>query len=164
MPRNSSRPVLDQDHAAFIQGPVSIIVCSRNEALVPDVVRALACRVSRDRRRITVLVESDRARAALDDIVENGHVAVVFSQPSTHRTIQVKGRDATLAPVPRPARGWIAHHLRSWSEDLMAIGHSAEFARAVHGTGEGELSAIVFTAEAAFMQTPGPGAGSNLVR
>lgn len=164
MARSGSRSVLDDEHAAFIQGPVSIIVCSRNADLATDVVRALACRVSRDRRRITLLVESERARATLEDIVDNGQVAVVFSQPSTHRTIQVKGRDAALAPLPRQARAWIAQHLRTWSEDLIAIGHSAEFARAVHGTGEGGLSTVVFTAESAFMQTPGPGAGSDLVR
>lgn len=84
---------LDAVHAAFIQGPVSVIVASRNAELVPDVVRGCGCRVARDRRQVTVLIEPGRASSLLDDIATNGLVAVVFSQPSTHRT---------EPPPPRP--------------------------------------------------------------
>ena len=49
--RRRTPPVLDEDHAAFIQGGVSVVVASRNADLVPDVVRGCGCRVSRDRRQ-----------------------------------------------------------------------------------------------------------------
>ena len=74
---------LEADQAAFIQGPMSVIVASRNAELVADAVRGCGCRVSRDRRQVTVLVESDRASSLLEDVAANGMIAVVFSQPST---------------------------------------------------------------------------------
>jgi len=155
-------PPLDADHAAFIQGGVSVIVATRNAEQVADVVRGCGCRVSRDRRRVTVLVEPSRAGTLLDDIAANGMIAVVFSQPSTHRTIQLKGRDARVVKVNAADRAIAARHLRDWSEDLCRIGYTPEFANAVRGAAP-RLAAIAFTPSAAFQQTPGPGAGQPIV-
>ena len=154
-------PPLDADNAAFIQGGVSVIVATRNSECVPDVVRGCGCRVSRDRRRITVLVEPGRADTLLGDIAANGMIAVVFSQPSTHRTIQLKGSDARIVKVTAADRAIAARHLRDWSEDLCRIGYTPEFANAVRGDVP-RLAAIAFTPSAAFQQTPGPGAGKPL--
>jgi hypothetical protein len=152
---------LDAVHAAFIQGPVSVIVASRNAGLVPDVVRGCGCRVSRDRRQVTVLIEPGRTSSLLDDIAANGLIAVVFSQPSTHRTIQLKGTDARIVAVTAADRAAASRHREAWSSDLAGIGYSLEFATALHG-GAGALTAIRFTPAAAFQQTPGPGAGRPL--
>jgi hypothetical protein len=152
---------LDAGHAAFIQGPVSVIVASRNAELVADVVRGCGCRVSRDRRQLTVLVEPGRASTLLDDVATNGMIAVVFSQPSTHQTIQLKGTDARVVRVTAADRAAARQHLRDWSADLGRIGFDAPFSAALHG-GTGELAAIRFTPTAAFQQTPGPAAGQPL--
>jgi len=153
--------VLDAAAAAFIQGPVSVIVASRNAELVADLVRGCGCRVSRDRRLVTVLVEPGRASTLLDDVTANGMIAVVFSQPSTHETIQLKGTDARVVRVTAADRAAARQHRRVWSKDLERIGFGAEFAAALHG-GTGELAAIRFTPTAAFQQTPGPAAGQPL--
>ena len=155
-------PPLDADNAAFIQGGVSVIVATRNAEYVADVVRGCGCRVSRDRRRVTVLVEPSRADTLLEDIAANGMIAVVFSQPSTHRTIQLKGSDARIVKVTAADRTIAARHLQDWSEDLCRIGYTPEFANAVRGAAP-RLAAIAFTPSAAFQQTPGPGAGKSLV-
>ena len=154
-------PPLDADNAAFIQGGVSVIVATRNAEYVADVVRGCGCRVSRDRRRVTVLVEPSRADTLLEDIAANGMIAVVFSQPSTHRTIQLKGSDARIVKVTAADRAIAARHLQDWSEDLCRIGYTPEFASAVRGVAP-RLAAIAFTPSAAFQQTPGPGAGKPL--
>jgi hypothetical protein len=160
-PNQSS--LLDADHAAFIQGGVSVIVASRNAQFVADVVRGCGCRVSRDRRQVTVLVEPSRAGTLLDDVVANGMVAVVFSQPSTHRTIQLKGTDAQIVKLTSADRAVAARHLAAWIEELSSIGYAKEFAGALRGRAE-HLAAIRFTPSAAFQQTPGPGAGQRLAR
>jgi hypothetical protein len=154
-------PPLDVGHAAFIQGGVSVVVASRNADLVADVVRGCGCRVSRNRREVTVLVEPSRAGTLLDDIAANGMIAVVFSQPSTHRTIQLKGSDARVVAVAAADRAVAARHLRAWTDDLCRIGYRADFADAVRGRPE-RIVAIRFTPTAAFQQTPGPGAGQRL--
>jgi hypothetical protein len=140
---------------------MSVIVASRNAELVADVVRGCGCRVSRDRRQVTVLVDSDRASSLREDIAANGMIAVVFSQPSTHQTIQLKGIDARVVRVTAADRAAARRHLHDWSADLARIGFDAPFAAALHG-GTGELTAIRFTPTAAFQQTPGPGAGQPL--
>ena len=154
-------PVLDVAAAAFIEGPVSVIVATRSADLVADVVRGCGCRVSRNRRQVTVLVEPGRASTLLDDIAANGMIAVVFSRPSTHETIQLKGTDARVLHVSAADRDAVRRHLRDWSLDLERIGFAQPFAAVLHG-GDGELAAIRFTPSAAFQQTPGPGAGRPL--
>ena len=153
---------LDESHAAFIQGGVTVVVCSRNADLMPDVVRGCGCRVSRDRRRVTVLVEPERAGTVLADIAATGMIAVVFSQPSTHLTIQLKGTDAKLVRVTPAERAVADRHLQAWVDELCLIGYTPDFARAVRGRAEQGLAAIAFTPTAAFQQTPGPGAGQPL--
>ena len=160
--RRRPPPVLDEDHAAFIQSGVSVVVATRNAALVPDAVRGCGCRVSRDRRSVTVLVESLRIGSVIADIEVNGLIAVVFSQPSTHRTIQLKGTDARVVRVSPRDRDLVEQHLTAWVDELTAIGYRPEFARAVHGEVPDAMVALVFTPTAAFQQTPGPGAGDRL--
>ena len=157
-----SPALIDADHAAFIQGGVSVIVASRNPSLVADVVRGCGCRVSRDRRRVTVLVEPGRASELLEDIRLTGTIAVVFSQPSTHRTIQLKGSDARAVRATGADRAAAQRHLQDWADDMRSIGYAPEFSRAVRGAAGPGLTAITFTPTAAFQQTPGPAAGQRL--
>ncbi len=154
---------LDADHATFIQGAVSVVVSTRNAQHVPDVVRGCGCRVSRDRRCVTVLVDPARAGSVLDDITANGLIAVVFSQPSTHRTIQLKGSDARITRVTGADRGIAQRHLQAWVQDLQLAGYAADFASAVRGEAP-DLVAITFTLASAFLQTPGPAAGQRLAQ
>jgi hypothetical protein len=155
------RSLLAAEHAAFIQGGVSVVVSTRDEALVPDVTRGSGCRVSRDRRRVTVLVDFARAGSVVENVQANGHVAVVFSQPSTHRTLQLKGTDATVArAAPADLRAARRPH-PAWVGEMEQLGYGTDFGRAVHGEGT-DLAAITFSVAAAFEQTPGPAAGRRL--
>ena len=88
------KSVVDAAQAAFMQGGVSISAASCGARPFPSVCRALACSVSEDRRLLTVVVARSCAQELLDDVGHSGRIAVVFSQPSTHRTIQVKGDHA----------------------------------------------------------------------
>jgi len=155
---------LDPQDARFIQGGVSVVIASRNAELVPDVVRGCGCRVSRDRRSVTVLVDRIRAEGLLADLDANGRIAAVFSQPSTHQTIQLKGSDAVVTATGRRDRALLATQRDAWIDDLRRIGYSREFAEALCGPVPRALAAIAFTPAAAFQQTPGPAAGQPLGR
>ena len=154
---------LDEELAAFIQSGVSIVVAGRNDDMVGDVIRGCGCRVSADRRRVTVLVDPIRSDALLDDITSNGMIAVVFSRPSTHRSIQLKGTDARRARVTAADQAAIDRSLAAWVAELVSIGYTAEFAAAVRGRPEWPV-ALTFTPTAGFQQTPGPDAGTRLPR
>ena len=98
----------------------------------------------------------------LENIRVNGTVAVVFSQPSTHRTIQLKGIDACIVPVTAADRRSADQHLRDWVADIVSVGFGSSFANAVRGQPGNNLAAIRFTPTSAFEQTPGPAAGHAL--
>jgi len=157
-----SPPVLDEEHAGFIQGGVSVVVATRDAELVPGVTRGCACRVSPDRRRVTVLLEPECAGQVLADIEANGLIAVVFSQPSTHRTIQLKGTDARRTRATIADRQIAARHVEAWVRELTSIGYSSGLARAIHGVADRGLAAVTFTPTAALQQTPAPDAGDTL--
>lgn len=164
MKAGADAAALDAAQASFIQGGVSVILASRNAGLVADAIRGCGCRVSRDRRRVIVLVDRQRAEPLVADVTANGQIAVVFSQPSTHRTIQLKGTDASVVR-PKPSdRALVASHREDWVDELCGIGYSREFAKAFWGRLPEALVAISFTPTAAFEQTPGPAAGQPLAR
>jgi hypothetical protein len=166
MNRGGTKPPspLDAALAGFIQGGVSVVIASSNAALEPDVVRGCGCRVSRDLHRVTVLFDKSRDGHILDNFAANGRIAVVFTQPSTHRTIQLKGTDAGLVRIGSPDRLVAQAHREMWIQELGLVGYTREFSAAVWGPQPETLAAIAFTPTAAFQQTPGPTAGQALAR
>jgi hypothetical protein len=158
----ANAPLLDEAHAAFIQRRVAINVGGRDADNVPALVRALGCRVSPDRRRVTVFLSVPRSRTLLDDIRDNGRIAVVMSRPSTHQTIQLKGTDAATAPLEDGDRALMAAYQDSFVQELIELGYLETFARAVVSGQSDEIVAVTFTPVEAFVQTPGPGAGQRL--
>jgi hypothetical protein len=162
--RRQAATPLDVEHATFIQGGVSVVIASSDASLDPDVARGCGCRVSRDRRRVTVLLDDRRGERVLADFQSNGRIAVVFSRPSTHQTIQLKGTDASLVRPTAADRAIVAAHREMWVRELCQIGYLSAFAGAVWGQLPESLAAISFTPTAAFQQTPGPAAGQELRR
>lgn len=158
----SDTALLDETHAAFIQHGVAITVGARDADNVATLTRALGCRVSADRRMVTVFVSVARAQSLLDDVRANGAIAVVITRPSTHQTIQLKGTDAVISPIEDGDRATIAACVESFVEDITGIGYREDFARIVLSGIDEEVIAVTFTPTAAFAQTPGPGAGARL--
>jgi hypothetical protein len=90
-------------------------------------------------------------------------VAVVFSEPSTHRTVQVKGIDAEVAPCGPDDAGLAQQYLRGFVDEISQLGFAADVAQTMLSYGDG-LMAVHFSIDAAFEQTPGPSAGEALTR
>jgi hypothetical protein len=155
-------PLLDPAHAAFIQSGVSIVAASRDRENNPMLARAIACRVSPDRQRVTVFLSRRQAGLLLADVGANRVLAVVFSQPSTHRTIQLKSVDAAEVPLAAGDVERMAEHARLVADDLKRLGHGDELLSAYFSYAIEDVVAVAFTPSAAFTQTPGPGAGARL--
>jgi hypothetical protein len=153
---------LDPAHAAFIQSGVSIVAASRDRDNNPMLVRAVACRVSPDRQRVTVFLSRRQAGTLLADVGSSRVLAVVFSQPSTHRTIQLKSVDAVEVPLAAGDVERMAEHARLVVADLKRLGYGDEVLRAYFSYTVEDVAAVAFTPSAAFTQTPGPGAGARL--
>lgn len=152
----------DPDHLRFMAGGVSINVASSDGGRVPSLCRAVGCRVEEGGRRIQVFLPGPAARHLLEDIRRTRAIAVVFSDPLTHRTVQVKGRDADVAPLAAGDLEAVEAYRSAFVERLKSIGFQEPFVRALLGGRGDELAAVTFTPQAAFNQTPGVQAGAPL--
>jgi hypothetical protein len=153
---------LTDDHVRFITGRISITAASRDARRVPSVVRAAACRVSADRRRVTLLLATQQSQQVLADIAATGAIAVVFSEPSTHRTLQFKGRDAARCAVLPDDLALACAHNEAFADEIVPLGYPRALALTVHSVPGDELTAVSFTVDAIFEQTPGPKAGARV--
>ena len=155
-------PLIDEDHAALIESAVSIIAASSDAANVPSLARSIGCKVSADRRNVTIFMVVSSARRLLDDVSLSGRIAVVFSEVLSHRTIQLKGTDAAMVPVVPADRRLVEAYADAMVRVIGSVGHPEDLARAMLACPAGELVAVAFTPMAAFLQTPGPRAGTPL--
>lgn len=141
---------------------VSVIVASRDARLQPSVMRAVGSHIEAGGRTITVYLARSQSRQLVQDVAANGHIAVVFSSPSTHRTVQVKATRAVLrnaGPADEPV---LARYLASMEQEIERVGFPPPMTRAMLAHRLEDLVAIRFEPEQAFDQTPGPKAGSPL--
>jgi hypothetical protein len=153
---------LPADVAEFIQSGLSITVAGRDDRLVPSIAKGVGCRVSADGRQVTVLVFAPAAETVMRDIAQNRRIAVVFSLPSSNRTVQLKGHDATPVPAPASDVALARRHLALFAADLAPLGWDHRFVEAGFWHDPSQLMAVRFTPDGAFAQTPGPGAGQAL--
>ena len=65
---------------------------------------AAAALLEPDGRSLTVYLPGATAATAFANLRENGEIAVVLSQPLTHRTVQLKGRVETIRPARESER------------------------------------------------------------
>lgn len=150
--------MLDSKHAAFISKGVSIIVASRDAANRPVVCRGCGCDVLED-GRLRMFVDSACGRPLLDSVAVSHAVASVFSEPSTHKTIQFKGTDAAVV-APEDDCSELLHAYRdAFGAALRSLGYADSMAGGLTNFDPHRIRAVVFTPTAAFDQTPGPGAG-----
>jgi len=162
----SAHPVLiDDELKAFLEGPVSVLVGTRDSRLVPEITRAWGPWVSEDRQRVSLCVPVATSRKTLDNVEGNGVVAVAFSLPTNYKTIQLKGRRATAAEPDATDLSAVERHRDAFAAVNEPLGQPRERVEAF-GRAEIETSAvlvkIIFVPEQIFDQTPGPGAGRSL--
>lgn len=159
----NTTPLIDTSHAAFITRGISISVSSCGADLMPSVARGIGCRVSTDRQSVTVLVSKSQAADVLEHVRARGVVAVAFSEPATHRTIQLKGVDASVQDATADDVLQAALYCDSFTHELSHLGFDAQLVRTLLNCAPHDMTRITFTPNAAFSQTPGPNAGQALL-
>jgi len=155
MTTDTDTVLLDAARAAFLTHHVSILVGSCDARCAPTVVRAFGCRVAPD-------LAVAHATAVLADLRAGGGIAAVFSRPTTHETVQLKGTGAHLDALAAGDRELMRDYARSFAEEIGVVGFDAGFRRAIMAGVEDEAVAVTFVPTAAFEQTPGPAAGQPL--
>lgn len=154
--------LLSAEYIALVDRGVSTIVASRDAQLRPSVMRAVGARISTNGQRITVFLRRSQSRQLLADIATTGHIAVVFSDPPSHRTVQVKATAAVqraVQPADEPA---LQSYLSAMQHAVAQVGYGPRYTAAMLNAPRDDLVAVEFLPEAAFDQTPGPHAGEPL--
>jgi hypothetical protein len=162
----NAHPVLiDDELKAFLEGPVSVLVGTRDSRLIPEITRAWGPSVSDDGQRISLCVPLATSRKTLDNIESNGQIAVAFSLPTSYRTFQLKGLRATAAEPDTADLAIVERHRDAFAMVNEPLGQPRQrveaFWRAEIET-SAALVKITFVPEQIFDQTPGPGAGRRL--
>ena len=153
---------LSEEQAAFICSGLSITASSRDGRFIPSISRVLACAVNDSRNQLRIVVVKSQALQLLLDIKASTEIAVVFSQPSSHKTLQIKGKNTHQSDIQDGDIVLIDQCIRGFADNLASIGYPREFAHAFHHYSPDDVAAISFTPVALFEQSPGPDAGKAL--
>jgi hypothetical protein len=152
---------LSDELVEFIESGLSASVGTRDANLRPECLRAMGASVGSDRQSISVYLNQALAGRTLENIADNGSIAVVFSRPLDHRSLQIKGRVIGTRPANAADRALQERYLAGFVEQLYCV----NFPRAVSRRIRLWPSVVVtFGADELFAQTPGPGAGARVER
>ncbi|MBP1771905.1 MAG: hypothetical protein H6P99_1068 [Holophagaceae bacterium] len=153
---------LDPELVRFMTGGLSINTGSGSAEGLPSQCRAFGVRVD-PTGRVTVFLAGAQAADLLRDAARSRALAVVFSDPPTHRTIQLKGRDARVEPLRPGDLAEVRAYREAFTRRLVPLGFTAPLVLALLDCPDDDLMALTFTPEAAFDQTPGAHAGAPLL-
>jgi len=157
-----SQPLINDDLAAFIASSMSITLASRSLDNMPSATRAKGCVLLRgDPYRLRVFVSASQARQVVADIKSTAAISITFSDPESHRTVQLKGFDAKVCDLHPSERNLIDEYVTAFSSRVEPLGFSAAYVRAFFASPPDEV-ALEFSPTEAFQQTPGPNAGARL--
>jgi hypothetical protein len=159
----TTTPLLDEELAAFMQQDgISLTLGSCSADLQPSVGRAAGCRVSTDRSTVHIFASQVQLAPVLAHVRETGRIAAVFSSPSTHRTLQLKGRDARIAPFAPEDMPIVRRYRETFIAGLEPLGYPRALIRTLLAFPDEDLVMLSFTPLEAYSQTPGPNAGRAL--
>ncbi len=147
--------------ALMVKG-VSVIVSAAGLDLRPSLMRAMGSAVEPDGSCITVYLSRSQSVQLLQDISSTARMALVFTQPHSHRALQLKGTLRSIRAAEPADRSVLERYWASMEQELGLIGYSAQFAHAMFSCDLDDLVAVRFTPLQAFDQTPGPHAGTAL--
>jgi hypothetical protein len=155
------RAMLSDELVTFIESGVSIVVGVVGPAGRALGGRALAARVMQD-ATIRVIYPEEGNAAIAASAQSGGPIAVTFSAPLSHRTLQIKGLSSRTENLEPEDLASVRQQGDAFAAILVAVGHSPAFVQAFSDYLSSALLVLSFPAEEAFEQTPGPGAGRSL--
>jgi hypothetical protein len=151
--------VLSEEVAAFLRGGVAIVVATRDALLRPEIARGWGLEVGPDGSTVTLCVGLAPGSPTRANLEQNGAVAITCSQPSTYRTVQLKGTAVELGEPDEQRLAGVGRHLAAFVEEVWRVGVSREGAERLL---EPDLVQATVAVRDVFDQTPGANAGARL--
>ncbi len=152
---------LSDQIVAFIESGGSIVMGVAGPGGQARPGRALAARVIRD--GTIRLIYPEEGNAAITASAQlGGPIAVTFSAPVSHRTVQIKGFFSRTEALEAEDEDCLRRQTDAFALTLAAVGEPPRFVQAFCDYRLSPLRVLSFQAQEAFEQTPGPGAGRSL--
>ena len=153
---------LSKAQGAFVTSGLAIVVSSANDRLVPSSCNAMACDLNRNESSIRVFLPRNQLGELLRDVEKKGVLAVAFSDPLTHKTIQIKATDARLSELREGDLNVLLEARKRFDEKLLSLGVCENYTSALFDLNPDGIAVISFSPHALFEQSPGPDAGKAL--
>jgi hypothetical protein len=153
--------VLTQELAEFCESGVSVVIAASTADGMPIAGRGKACRITPDGTMRIFLPEPGNT-ALLAAFSAGSPIAVTFSAPRNHRSIQVKGSQVRPVGLDAGDLDLVARQVKDFENDLVFVNYPLRFSATYTAYHPEEIVAIEFSPKDAFVQTPGPGAGEVL--
>ena len=158
-----SLPVLPPEMLALMRRGVSVLVGSRDDQMRPSLMRAVGSKVSADGTTVTVYLSRRQAGPLLQGLAGGAPLSVVFSEPTQHRTVQLKAsRASAVRDAGEQDLQALERYRAAMDYELEQIGISRALTGAMLAFRLDDLAAVDLVPEQAFDQTPGPQAGRAL--
>ncbi len=159
--RTAGRVLLPDEVLEFIQSGVSVIVGVVGPDGRAQAGRALATRVVPG-GAIRLMYPTDGNAAITTAAQTGGPIAVTFSAPLSHRTIQLKSGSSRAEALEPEDRISVERQIDAFAAVLRAIGFPPPFVKSFCDNRSKHIGVLSLVPQAAFEQTPGPGAGREL--
>jgi hypothetical protein len=150
---------LRADLVEFFESGVSILVGTRDAALRPACARGAGARARAADCVVTVYLPQAASAQTVANVLSNGRIAVTFSRPLTHYSIQLKGTCSGPRESSEEDRAVQQRYRAAYAEQLHAVGLPRATAARLAWWPSVALDIVV---EDLFVQTPGPNAGRRL--
>jgi hypothetical protein len=95
-------------------------------------------------------------------VAATARIAVVFSEPLSHRTVQVKAREAELRAATEDDMPLLRRYRVSMEHEVGCLGYDGHVIQTMLSFRLDDVVAIRFSPVEALDQTPGPKAGTAL--
>jgi hypothetical protein len=138
---------------------VGVLVATRSEDLKPAITRGWGPVFDESTGRLELAVTAPQGSATLDNLASIGAIAVTASQPSTYRTMQMKGVVDRIDAPTQAHEERVSAHVEQFIAEVALLGVDPDRARNLF---LGDLLIVGFTVTGLFDQTPRSGAGSKL--
>lgn len=155
------RVALSDEVVSFIESGVSIVAAVVGPVGRAQTGRALAARVLPD-ATIRIIFADEGNESVAASAQTGGPIAVTFSAPMSHKTLQIKGYSSSFDEVDPADEVIVERQCDAFAGVLRATGHPPAFVQAFLDYRHSKQWVVSFPAHEAYEQTPGPGAGRTL--
>lgn len=153
--------VLTRELADFCESGVSVVLAVSTISGQPIAGLALACRITSE-GTMKIFLREPANVPLLAALAGGSVIALTFTEPRTHRSIQVKADRARRVELESGDIERVARQVAFFESELVFVNYTPRFAAYYCAYRDEEVVALELSPRHAFVQTPGPGAGEQL--